>query len=104
MLRMQSCSVVRLTGWQARRPSLRRCQACAETVTPAPQIVKTMGAGAAPGEPHADTLLLVWGDHGQTDAGDHGGGSPPEVGFSVSSFSADGELGNEGGTKWRLIR
>ena len=34
---------------------------------------------AGPGGPHADTLLLVWGDHGQTDSGDHGGGSPPEV-------------------------
>lgn len=43
------------------------------------QIVEEMASLAGPGGSHADTLLLVWGDHGQTDAGDHGGGSPPEV-------------------------
>lgn len=50
--------------------------------SPAPltvQIVDEVVALAGPGGPHADTLLLVWGDHGQTDSGDHGGGSPPEV-------------------------
>lgn len=43
------------------------------------QIVEEMVALAGPGGRHADALLLVWGDHGQTDSGDHGGGSPPEV-------------------------
>ena len=43
------------------------------------QIVDEMVASAGPGGQHAGTLLLVWGDHGQTDAGDHGGGSAPEV-------------------------
>jgi phosphatidylinositol glycan class O len=28
---------------------------------------------------HADSLLLVFGDHGMTHAGDHGGGTPEEV-------------------------
>ncbi len=36
-------------------------------------------AAAGPGGAHESTLLLVWGDHGQTDGGDHGGGTPPEV-------------------------
>ena len=38
-----------------------------------------MAAAAGPGGAHEDTLLLVWGDHGQTDQGDHGGGTPAEV-------------------------
>ena len=34
---------------------------------------------AGPGGVHERTLLLVFGDHGQTMGGDHGGGSPEEV-------------------------
>ena len=34
---------------------------------------------AGPGGEHEGTLLLVWGDHGQTGGGDHGGGTPAEV-------------------------
>ena len=34
---------------------------------------------AGPGEAHEHTLLLVFGDHGQTLTGDHGGGAPEEV-------------------------
>lgn len=36
-------------------------------------------AGAGRGGAHEDTLLLIWGDHGQTAGGDHGGGTPAEV-------------------------
>ena len=36
-------------------------------------------AGAGPGGPYEDTLLLVMSDHGQTLGGDHGGGSSDEV-------------------------
>lgn len=38
-----------------------------------------MVALAGPGGVHESTLLLVFGDHGQTMGGDHGGGSPEEV-------------------------
>lgn len=34
---------------------------------------------AGPGQPHARTLLLVCGDHGQTLTGDHGGASMEET-------------------------
>ena len=34
---------------------------------------------AGPGGAHEHTLLLVFGDHGQTLTGDHGGGAPEEV-------------------------
>ena len=34
---------------------------------------------AGPEEAHEHTLLLVFGDHGQTLTGDHGGGAPEEV-------------------------
>lgn len=32
-----------------------------------------------PGGEHENTLLLVFGDHGQTASGDHGGGTTEEV-------------------------
>ena len=38
-----------------------------------------MVALGGPGGVHESTLLLVFGDHGQTLGGDHGGGSPEEV-------------------------
>ena len=44
------------------------------------QLIDEMAAAAGPGGQHERTLLLVWGDHGQTDQGDHGGGTPAEVG------------------------
>lgn len=34
---------------------------------------------AGPGGAHEHTLLMVFGDHGQTLTGDHGGGAPEEV-------------------------
>ena len=34
---------------------------------------------AGPGGPHEHTVLMVFGDHGQTLTGDHGGGAPEEV-------------------------
>lgn len=42
-------------------------------------IVRMLDAAAMPGMPHEDTLLVLLGDHGMTDTGDHGGGSPDEV-------------------------
>ncbi|KAL0033440.1 hypothetical protein WJX77_009614 [Trebouxia sp. C0004] len=43
------------------------------------QVVKELVSMAGPGEAHEHTLLLVFGDHGQTLTGDHGGGAPEEV-------------------------
>ena len=42
---------------------------------------------AAPGQPHHDTLLIVMGDHGQTVAGDHGGGSADETDTVIMAFN-----------------
>jgi GPI ethanolamine phosphate transferase 3 subunit O len=42
-------------------------------------MVEEMIGHAAVGGPHERTLLLIFGDHGQTLSGDHGGGSPEEV-------------------------
>lgn len=36
-------------------------------------------ADAGPGQRHEHTVMLVFGDHGQTRTGDHGGGTPEEV-------------------------
>lgn len=43
------------------------------------QVVEELVSRAGPGEAHEHTLLLVFGDHGQTLTGDHGGGAPEEV-------------------------
>ncbi|KAA6426392.1 MAG: GPI ethanolamine phosphate transferase 3-like, partial [Trebouxia sp. A1-2] len=43
------------------------------------QVVEELVSMAGPGEAHEHTLLLVFGDHGQTLTGDHGGGAPEEV-------------------------
>lgn len=43
------------------------------------QVVEELLSMAGPGKPHQHTLLLVFGDHGQTLTGDHGGGAPEEV-------------------------
>ena len=45
----------------------------------AAQTVDALVALAGPGGPHERTLVLVFGDHGQTAGGDHGGGSREEV-------------------------
>ena len=43
------------------------------------QVVEELVSMAGTGEAHEHTLLLVFGDHGQTLTGDHGGGAPEEV-------------------------
>ena len=43
------------------------------------QVVSTLLQQAGPGQTHERTLLLVFGDHGQTLTGEHGGGTPPET-------------------------
>ncbi|KAL0051642.1 hypothetical protein WJX82_011079 [Trebouxia sp. C0006] len=43
------------------------------------QVVEELASMAGPGEAHEHTLLMVFGDHGQTLTGDHGGGAPEEV-------------------------
>jgi hypothetical protein len=43
------------------------------------QIIDAAVQLAGPGQLHGRTLLLVFGDHGQTMTGDHGGGSPEEL-------------------------
>jgi hypothetical protein len=43
------------------------------------QVVEEMVSQAGPGGAYERTLLLVFGDHGQTMSGDHGGGTPEEV-------------------------
>eukprot|EP00892_Ulva_mutabilis_P011669 jgi/Ulvmu1/8875/UM049_0057.1 len=42
-------------------------------------VFERLVARAGPGGEYERTLLLVFGDHGQTGTGDHGGGSPEEV-------------------------
>lgn len=44
-----------------------------------PQVVDALLALSQPGGVHERTLLLIFGDHGQTMGGDHGGGSSEEV-------------------------
>lgn len=43
------------------------------------QVVSTLLQQAGPGQTHEHTLLLVFGDHGQTLTGEHGGGTPQET-------------------------
>jgi phosphatidylinositol glycan class O len=43
------------------------------------QITERLIGLGGPGGVHEDTLLLVFGDHGQTMTGDHGGGSQEEL-------------------------
>ena len=43
------------------------------------QVVEELLSMAGAGEAHEHTLLMVFGDHGQTLTGDHGGGAPEEV-------------------------
>ncbi|KAL3142807.1 hypothetical protein ABBQ38_003106 [Trebouxia sp. C0009 RCD-2024] len=43
------------------------------------QAIQELLRSAGPGGAHEHTLLLVFGDHGQTVTGDHGGGTPEEV-------------------------
>ena len=43
------------------------------------QVVEELVRQGHPSGPHARTLLLVMGDHGMTDEGEHGGASRHEV-------------------------
>lgn len=43
------------------------------------QAIQELLQSAGPGGAHEHTLLLVFGDHGQTINGDHGGGTSEEV-------------------------
>lgn len=43
------------------------------------QAIQGLLRSAGPGGAHEHTVLLVFGDHGQTLTGDHGGGAPEEV-------------------------
>ena len=43
------------------------------------QVVSTLLQQAGTGQTHEHTLLLVFGDHGQTLTGEHGGGTPQET-------------------------
>ncbi|CAG9467422.1 unnamed protein product [Pedinophyceae sp. YPF-701] len=49
--------------------------------------VRILDADAAGGGPHSETLLLVLGDHGMTDTGDHGGGTPEETDSFLLAYS-----------------
>lgn len=51
------------------------------------QIVQELVAQAQPGGPHEHTLLLVMGDHGMSDAGEHGGASSHEVDSALFALS-----------------
>ncbi|CAD7702958.1 unnamed protein product [Ostreobium quekettii] len=51
------------------------------------ETVMAMVDAAGPGDVHEDTLLLVFGDHGQTLNGDHGGGSDEEVDTALIAFN-----------------
>lgn len=43
------------------------------------QAVQELLRSAGPHGAHEHTVLVVFGDHGQTMTGDHGGGAPEEV-------------------------
>eukprot|EP00878_Enallax_costatus_P014400 GHUV01015060.1.p1 GENE.GHUV01015060.1~~GHUV01015060.1.p1 ORF type:complete len:547 (+),score=125.93 GHUV01015060.1:308-1948(+) len=43
------------------------------------QVIETLASQAGPGGAYEDTLLLVLSDHGQTQGGDHGGGTRDET-------------------------
>lgn len=43
------------------------------------QAIQELVRSAGPGGAHEHTVLMVFGDHGQTMTGDHGGGAPEEV-------------------------
>lgn len=43
------------------------------------QVVEELTSQAGPGEAHEHTLLLVMGDHGMRDDGEHGGATPHEL-------------------------
>lgn len=43
------------------------------------QAIQELLRSAGPGGAHEHTVLMVFGDHGQTLTGDHGGGAPEEV-------------------------
>ncbi|KAK9813701.1 hypothetical protein WJX73_004100 [Symbiochloris irregularis] len=51
------------------------------------QVVEAMLQQAGPGQQHHDTLLLVFGDHGMTAAGEHGGGSVEETHSALFALS-----------------
>jgi len=52
------------------------------------QAVDAVVAEAAPGGRHERTLVAVLGDHGQTAAGEHGGGTPAEAHTVLLALSA----------------
>lgn len=43
------------------------------------QAIQELASSAGIGGAHEHTVLMVFGDHGQTMTGDHGGGAPEEV-------------------------
>lgn len=43
------------------------------------QAIQELVSSAGPGGAHEHTMFMVFGDHGQTMTGDHGGGAPEEV-------------------------
>lgn len=47
------------------------------------QVIESLVGMAGPGSVHEHTMLLVFGDHGQTLTGDHGGGAPEEVDTAI---------------------
>ena len=51
------------------------------------QVIEELVRQAGPGEPHERTLLLVMGDHGMTDQGEHGGATQHEL--STALFALD---------------
>lgn len=65
------------------------------------QVIDTLAQLAGPGGAHARTLLLVFGDHGQTLTGDHGGGTPEELDtalLAVNLAAAHAALSQREGT------
>ena len=52
-----------------------------------PKVIEELVVAAGPGGPHEGTLLLVFGDHGQTLGGDHGGGTREEVDSAIFALS-----------------
>ena len=59
--------------------------------------VAELEAGAGPGGPFEDTLLLVFGDHGQTLQGEHGGGGFDEAVSGLFAYAVQPASPGEGG-------
>jgi len=79
---LPECDAACLSHQTCLRPPMQPASA------PVCQAVDAVVAEAAPGGRHERTLVVVLGDHGQTAAGEHGGGTPAEAHTVLLALSA----------------